>query len=147
MSEPVASSPIAETIEPVAEAVEPVAERAETATDQEEEQSDASSRAWAAAAAAVVAVGLAWAGAKGLRAWMPEYGQLPPGPVRDGALRALLVAVAIIPGMVGVLNGRRARRCGHRLAVVPMAVGGLAMVFWLGAFAIDVVTPLVGGRG
>ena len=78
---------------------------------------------------------------------MPEYGQLPPGPVRDGALRALLVAVAIIPGMVGVLNGRRARRRGHRLAVVPMAVGGLTIVFWLGAFAIDVVTPLVGGRG
>jgi hypothetical protein len=125
MSESVAS--------PVAESPEPAAEMAEN-------QADASVRAWAAAAAAVVAVGLAWAGAKGLRTWMPEYGHLPPEPVRDGLLRALIVAVAIIPGMVGLLNGRRACQRGHRLAVVPMAVGGLALAFWLGTFAIDLAS-------
>jgi Ni/Fe-hydrogenase subunit HybB-like protein len=95
--------------------------------------SDNSRRAWICVALIPVAFIVAMVVGEGLiTALGYESGAEQPVPF----LVALLVGVpvtlgAMAPAALAVLFGRRARREGHGLAVVAVAIGAATLAFWI----------------
>jgi hypothetical protein len=98
-------------------------------------------RAWVAVVLMPVAFVVAMAVGEGLISALGyESGAEVPVPLAVAlAVGVPVTLAAMIPPALAVLFGRRARLEGHRSALLAIAFGGAALLFWIATFLLALV--------